>query len=319
MPLIGTRKFPKGPSLRHLEEHVFNLSGAQIKFFAPEHYHDAIAATVPRNGHFNLYDTKLFNRFEEENLSEPPVLWLKLKRWRFKGIPLLDGTGVLGDLTMEVTVSDMPEFSTLFHSRHLERAVERYIYSSSDAYRISGECRMNWRVTTINGSVWVNYQSTGYAGFRNAEECYESVWHTPISDQHLLTVRFDQVIRKKRTRLAEVYQTIIDKVMNSFEVKLSPDAQSQQRVAKENYPDESLSESLPPYEFEEIELLERLELIDLVSKENNHDFSIPDDVFEAQVQQKDHNQLQLAKEIKERTLASHLRFRATEQNHGFRQ
>src|SRR5690606_17670322 len=152
---------------------------------------------------------------------------------------------------------------------------------------------------------------------RNAEECYESVWHMPISDQHLLTVRFDQVIRKKRTRLAEVYQTIIDKVMNSFEVKLSPDAQAQQRLAKETYPHEALSASLPPYEFEEIELLERLELINLVSEENDHDFSIPDDVFEAQVQQKNRNQLQLAKEIKERTLASHLRFKTTEQNHSF--
>jgi len=309
MPLIGTRKYPKGPSLRHLDTHIFNLSGARVKFLAPEHYHDAIAATPPRKCDFNLYDRGLFNRFEEKNLSEPPTLWLKLKRWRFKGVPLLDGTGVLGDMTIEITVSDMPEFSPLFRPKHLEGAIERYIYSSSEAYRISGECRMGWKVHNINDVVWVAYHSNGYPGYRNAEKCYESVWHTPITDQHLLTVRFDQVIRKKRTRLAEVYQNIINKVMSSFEIQLSSDSQSQLDAIKRNFPCETLSETLPPYEFEEIDILGRLDLINQVSAENNHDFSIPDDVFEEQVQKKDRDQKRKAKDIKEKILASHLRFK----------
>src|SRR5690554_811350 len=319
MSFIGTRRFPKGPSLKYPEAHQFNASGTQIRFMALRHNDSSIRSIADYNGVINLYEEALFMRFDEDAIAEPGSLGLLLKYWEFTGIPVLDGTGELGDMRLAVSIESMAEFSSLFRPKRLECAIERFIYTSSDAYRLSGECRMNWRVVTINENVWVNYQSTGYAGFRNAEECYESVWHTPISDQHLLTVRFDQVIRKKRTRLAEVYQTIIDKVMNSFEVQLSSDAQAQQRAAKENYPDETLSESLPPYEFEEIELLERLELINLVSEENNHDFSIPDDVFEAQVQQKNHNQQQLAKKIKERTLASHLRFKQTEQNHNFRQ
>lgn len=205
----------------------------------------------------------------------------------------------------------MPEFSNLFHPRHLECAVERYIYTAHTAYRIPGECRKNWQVKAINGTQWVSYKSTGYAGFRSAEACYESVWHTPITDDHLLTVRFDQVIRKKRTRLAEVYQKIIDQVMNSFEIDLSPDAKSQQTKIQVQYPNERLNERLPPYDFEDFDLLERLELINLVSAENNHDLSIPDNIFEAQVQKKDREQKQRAKDIKERILASHLRFKAS--------
>src|SRR5690606_14272307 len=154
--------------------------------------------------------------------------------------------------------------------------------------------------------------SEGYVGLHRAVECYESVWHTPITDQHLLTVRYDQVISKKRTRLAETYQNIIKLVMNSFTIQLSQDAQAQQAAVKAQHPDERLSEFLPPYEFETVDLLERLELINLVSEENNHDMSISDDVFVAQVQQKDRDQKQQAKNVKEQILKSHLRFKNDE-------
>lgn len=314
MPLIGTRKFPKGPNLRHLERHDFNLSGTRLTFSAPEYYHDVIAESPSNGKTFNLYDERLFGRLEAQDADEPPVLWLQFKRWRFKGIPLIDGTGVLGDMTLETTVSHMPEFESLFRPRHMEGAIERHIYSSPNSYKISGECRQRWTIKTINDMEWISYQSTGYAGFRNAEECYETVWHTPITDQHLLTVRFDQVIRKKRTRLAEVYEKIIDLVMGSVKIQLSSDAKAQQAYIKQLYPDERLSEYLPPYQFEEIELLEELDLINLVSAENNHDLSIPDDIFDAQVQQKDQEQRRRAEETRSKILASHLRFKAPKED-----
>lgn len=309
MPFIGTRKFPKGPDLKRLEYHSVTVSGTQISFAAPMHRHDAIQASPLLSGSFNLYDTSLFGRYKKNNPVEPASFGISLKDWRFSGIPMLDGTGVLGDMTFEVSIENMPEFASLFRSCHLECAVERYIYAAYTSYRIPGQCRMDWKVHTINNVVWVNYHSNGYPGFRNAEECYESVWHTPITDQHLLTVRFDQVIRKKRTRLAEVYQNIINKVMSSFEIQLSSDAQSQLDAVKRNFPCETLSETLPPYEFEEIDILGRLDLINQVSAENNHDFSIPDDVFEEQVQKKDRDQKRKANDIKEKILASHLRFK----------
>src|SRR5690606_1725572 len=226
----------------------------------------SIRSIADYEGVINLYEEALFRRFDEDEIAEPGSLGLLLKYWEFTGIPVLDGTGELGDMRLAVSIESMAEFSSLFRPKRLECAIERFIYTSSDAYRLSGECRMNWRVVTINENVWVNYQSTGYAGFRNAEECYESVWHTPISDQHLLTVRFDQVIRKKRTRLAEVYQNIINKVMSSFEIQLSSDSQSQLDAIKRNFPCETLSEPLPPYEFEEIDILGRLDLINQIGR-----------------------------------------------------
>lgn len=66
MPLIGTRKNPKGPDLRNLETHLFNLSGTRVKFRAPAHYHDAIGATPPHKENVNLYEQDLFDRLDEE-------------------------------------------------------------------------------------------------------------------------------------------------------------------------------------------------------------------------------------------------------------
>lgn len=309
MRFIGTRKFPKGPDLKRLERHKILASGTEITYLAPKHNDSGIPAYPVTPKALNLYDSTVFGRYEEKDLTEPASFGATLKHWEFTGIPLLDGTGELGEMTFEVSIENMPEFASLFRSRHLECAVERYIYAAYTSYRIPGQCRMDWKVHTINNVVWVNYHSNGYPGFRNAEECYESVWHTPITDQHLLTVRFDQVIRKKRTRLAEVYQNIINKIMSSFEIQLSSDAQSQLDAVKANFPDETLNETLPPYEFEEVDILERLDLINQVSAENNHDLSIPDDVFEAQVQKKDRDQKRKAKDIKEKILASHLRFK----------
>lgn len=307
MPLIGTRKFPKGPSLKHLEEHLFNLSGTRVKFLAPKHYHHSIPAAPANNGDFNLYEKELFKRFEEDDLSEPSTLWLKFRRWEFTGMPLLDGTGFLGGMTMGLTIQHMPEFESLFSPKKFECAIERYIYTSPDTYRDSGACRLDWKLVKFNNLLWVSYYSD-HMRDKDGYAC-QSLWHIPITDQHMFTVCFNQTITKRRTRLPQIYQAIINQVMSSFEIQLSSDAQSQRDYIKTNYPDEQLSEALSPYEFEEVEILERLELINQVSAENNHDFSIPDDVFEAQVQGKDRDQKRKAKNIKEHILASHLRFK----------
>ena len=205
MPLLGTRRYPKGPKMKYFELHKMDVSGTHIEFAAPRHNHNTISPLPDiEENNINLYDTEQFSRYNNKNKDEPATFGLCLKYWRYFGIPLLDGTGVLGDVTFNPSISYMPEFTSLFHPRHLECAIERYIYKAPDTYRLTGFCRENWKSVKLNGITWVNYRSQGSAGFRNAEEVYESVWHTPITDQHLLTVRFDQVIRFKRTRLAEV-------------------------------------------------------------------------------------------------------------------
>ena len=310
MPLIGTRKYPKGPDLKRLEHHRVTASGTEIAFSAPAHRHDAIQVQPALTGSINLYDESRFGRYKKNDLAEPASMGLALKDWRFTGLPILDGTGVIGDMTFEVSIENMPEFASLFHTRHLECAIERYLYKAYTAYRIPGECRQNWQLKTINGIEWAGYQSVGYTGFRSAEECYESVWHTPITDQHLLTVRFDQVIRKKRTRLAEIYETIIDRVMNSFEIQLSCDTKSQQEYIRQKFPNERLSGTLLPYEFEEYEVDNEYDLIDEIGAQNN--FELPHEEVKKLWETEKKRQRQMKNEARARVIESHLRFKLME-------
>jgi hypothetical protein len=310
MPFLGTRRYPKGPDLKRLEHHRVTASGTEITFSAPAHRHDAIQVQPALAGSINLYDESRFGRYKKNDLAEPASMGLALKDWRFTGLPILDGTGVIGDMTFEVSIENMPEFASLFHPRHLECAIERYIYKAYTAYRIPGECRQNWQLKTINGIEWAGYQSVGYAGFRSAEECYESVWHTPITDQHLLTVRFDQVIRKKRTRLAEIYETIIDRVLNSFEIQLSCDAKSQQEYIRQKFPNERLSGTLLPYEFEEYEVDNEYDLIDEIGAQNN--FELPHEEVKKLWETEKKRQRQMKNEARARVIESHLRFKLME-------
>ena len=310
MPLIGTRTHPKVPDLKSLERHEIIASGTVITFCAPKHNDSGITANPVLTKKINLYDPTFFGRYEDKDLTEPASYGATLKHWEFTGVPVLDGTGELGDMMFHVTISDMPEFASLFRPRHFECVIERCIFTSPHAYRISGECRMNWNVRTLNNIPWVNYRSNGYAEFRSAEECYESVWHTPITNQHLLTVRFDQVIRKKRTSLAESYETIIDRVMNSFEIQLSSDAQSQQQYIRQKFPNEGLSKNLPPYEFEEFELDNEYELIGNISAQ--HNFELPHEEVKRLWEIEKKRQRQMQKETRARVVESHLRFKSVE-------
>lgn len=110
-------------------------------------------------------------------------------------------------------------------------------------------------------------------------------------------------------RLAELYETFIDRIMNSFEVQLSSDSQSQQEYVKQSFPDEKLIEVLPHYVFEEFELDNEYELIGNISAQ--HNFELPHGEVKSPGKQKK-RQRQIQKEIRTRVIESHLHFKSTE-------
>ncbi|WP_027330768.1 hypothetical protein [Marinimicrobium agarilyticum] len=256
----------------------------------------------------NIYDDALFSRFYEDNAAEPPRMELAVKWWEYTGLPILDGTGYLGQIRFRIFLNRMPEFSSLFRPKNLECAVERYIYTSPSSTRYPGTNRLDWRIADINGSRWVNYGMIGWTAMYSAEEVYTSFWQIPITDEHLLTVEFVQVIALKRTNLKQVFQKVIDAVMNSFTIELSSDAAAQKARVEKEYLGETLSKSLPPYEFDHLEALTGLEMVQKVSESLNHDLSIPKADFDEIVAKEEKKQEEELKAIRERVLQSHLRF-----------
>lgn len=308
MPLIGTRRNPKGPSLAKLENHRLILSGTQVQFKAPTHNDPQVPDQGESDVNLNIYDVQRFGRLGDDNADEIPTRALAVKWWEYTGIPVFDGTGYLGRMEFQVNLSHMPAFSSLFRPITLECAIERYIYMSPSSTQYPGTNRLDWRVVEINGSQWVNYGMIGWTAMYNAEEVYTSFWQIPITDEHLLTVEFVQVIALKRTNLKQAFQKVIDAVMSSFHLELSEDASAQKAKVEKDYPGERLSESLLPYEFDHVEIKDVYELTHIASQEFNHDPSVPFEEIDRVVKEKDKEQREQSECVRQRVLQSHLRF-----------
>ncbi|WP_020405056.1 hypothetical protein [Hahella ganghwensis] len=302
---LASRRHPSGPN--RWEDHKIRLSGTEITYSAPKNNHELIDYRAPLLVTENIYDPAVFERNSIKNKYRPLSCGLALKDWVFFGLPLLEGR--IGDLKFHVTLARMPEFSSLFRPRHLECSIERYIYASPNSIQVSGLSRQHWKIREFSGFNWVNYQYQGNPGLHNAEEVVGSVWHLPITDEHMLNVDFKQIIRIKNSRLHETYQKLIEQVMSSFTIELSEDAQKQKEAVQSEYPDERLSEHLPPYEFETYPVFDEFELSKLISEQHNN--RLPMDEWDKLVQEEDKIQRQKAEEAHQRVLASHLRFRGT--------
>jgi len=273
---------------------------------APKQNHELIERDETTSETLNIYGNQYFGRFDEADKHEPVASGLVFRDWVFSGFL---GRRI-GDMKLQICVSKMPEFVSLFRPRHLECAIERFIYASSYSPGISGESRLHWTLRNCNNSAWVNYNLIGNPGFHNAEEVVGSVWHIPITDEHLLSVYFKEIIRIKNSRLHETYQKLIEKVMSSFTIKLSEDAQRQKEAVQSQYPDEKLSEHLPPYEFETYPEIDEYELAKQVSARYNYEK--PYKELKPEILEEEESQRRKVEEVRQRVLASHLRFRGSE-------
>lgn len=108
--------------------------------------------------------------------------------------------------------------------------------------------------------------------------------------------------------MLEAFNELEGVVMNSVQVELSGDARRQKGAAECAYPHEALSRSLPPYEFEKAELLDELDVIRKVSASLDHDSSISEAAFDKLVKEAIQKQHEEVEEVRQRILASHLRF-----------
>ena len=307
MALFGTRQHPKGPS-GPWERHELNLSGTRVVLQAPPHNHELIEDISEPSKTRNLYADNTFGRRRSRDEAEPPGLGLLYKDWVFRGIPLIDG--VIADVKFQMMVYRFVEFASLFRSRRLECAIERYIYNSPDRTRVSGASRLRWRVVSLNGHEWVNYEVNCPPYINNAEAVVLSIWQLPISDEHLLTVYFRQIIRAKDTRLPEVFAELTDKVMQSVRVTLSEDARHQKSAVEQQYPWEKSNGLLPPYAFEEIVELNEWDMFCAVNEEFGEQLNY--EAKDEETQKRLKQQAAHAKAIKQAILASHLRFEALE-------
>jgi len=307
MPLIGTRWNPKGPSTKHMKEHLFFLSGVEIQIKAPLS-NNIVSPGRELDAPLNIYDRSTYVDKSEEKPGAVLEYYLLGRNWYFAGLPIIDGAN-FGIISMGFTVSYMPEFASLFRPRRFECAIERYISSSSCLYPTSGHSRVEYARQMINGVDWGNHVCHIE---EDESSAFQTVWHTPVSDDHLLTIEFTQSACAKGSGLMRAYAKLMKTIMDSVTIKLPQDIQSLKTEVQKAYPYESFPTFMPPYVFEQFEPRDESDVIRKVSFDNGHDFSIPDHIFDKEVEDIIAAENKKQVDVHQQVLKSHLRFEELE-------
>lgn len=296
--LFGTPKNPKGP--QGSWEHIFiQLSGTSLTFKLPKTNLIATHGQMAPVSDKNLYDESKYCTHEKAHLwRTPPDLSLCRRYWEFDGLRFSTRMGGYGHLELDVRIDKFPEFSSLFRPCRRECAIERFIYSSRLFAREPKFNRLSYQVQKNGEHVWSCYEVEN-----RRYNC-----SLPITDEHLLTFDFQIDIYQPKTQIAKAAKELAYKIMSTVKVGLSEDAKRCKHEAESQYPWEKLQESLPPYDFEHLEEKSRHDLINDVSAANNHDIDIPFEVISQQADDMASAQTKRLNAIRDRVLASHLRF-----------
>lgn len=249
---------PKGPSFKFSGHVSFSIGGTNISFRAPRHsfasklepirpysIHDVNDLRMRPRSHDNDHDKWLYQSFFR-------------RQWEFYG-PWF--SGFKGDLILDIAVISRNEDSDLasnYRPRVLESSIADYlkIVYSDDLYEGAQQWHapVDWTVI----KVWPCVAVTFYAKPNDeVPGCHSPCRYVvfPISDKHLIRMSFDlgrgagrQYEQDKIVDIAPLEKLSSD-IINSIQVKLSPEALAQQAKALEGIEDTSLSESFPPIKF----------------------------------------------------------------------
>ncbi len=305
MPLFGTRKKPKGPLLDKTCTLNVNMSGVSLSLAYPESNDWVYQKIEDLTGSINLYDTSNFEKEDDEPCSLSTCMLSRIY-WVFQGLPFFSGD-YIGRLGMAVSIFHMPTFTSLFKQRRFQCAMERYNYKTS-VKNLSIESVSNYNQHTINGTDWANYES-----HTEDSTVFQTVWQTPITDEHLLTIRFSQDGDFNKSGLKAAFSKVIDLVMNNVKLELPNDIKTRKEEIERKFPYESLPKSLPPYEFEYYYPTNVLDLVRKVSAKYNHEIT-PDmqGNFDAEVSRLEELEKQKQQATHQKNLDHHMRFEQLE-------
>ncbi len=306
MAIFGTKKQPKGPNLRELEEYKIDLSGISIRLKMPYSNVRPYFEKQYRQSK-NLYDKSIYHSSKHNDPLKPPELGLVVNGWRYKGFTLFDNE--LGRMLLDISVAHMPDFCSLFRQRRFECAIERYIYLT-ELYSAAGKSRINFESQNINNIDWAHYECHAS---EDASIGFQSVWQTPLTDEHLLTVFFSQSGEFAKTGLKIAFSDLMNMIMSSLSIEWPEDILRQKNDVKNSYPCESFPENLPLYKCEYYDPIDGLDLARKVSAKYNHEIT-PDmqESFDAEVSQLEELEKQKQQATHQKNLDHHMRFEELE-------
>jgi len=247
---------PQGPSFQRARPIQFSISGTEISLRAPRHnsnfsYKEAIQ---PRKE--NEYKHLMMRPARQHSKR-----WLHhnlfMRSWRFNG-PWF--SGFLGELSMRIaliTPEDSDQQTSLFRPKAFENGATDYLQYcyAKDVFEgaQSWLAPVDWQVVSSWPCPAATFYVRANAGSISSPKRY---FLFPVTDKHFIEVYFNlhrggaglQEEKDKHISLSTIEQLSTD-IINSIQIKLSPEALAQQTKALEGLEDTQLCDSFPPIKF----------------------------------------------------------------------
>ena len=253
---------PEGPAFSSAKQVKFSLNGTEIEFIAPKHKpssRDIKEQDVESK--YNFSDLTFRSTFDKDFQLEDTWKSCRLlfRSWTFNG-PWF--TGSIAELDMYVNLirpKDLNNNVSFFHPRAFESAIGDYLTNEYSVPKVDG--RSSWIAPNewkpIRGLPVVatrlhvlpdelvarRNKAMYYLFFPVADQCFAQILFYPVqlhsNGQHSQAEK-DQVV--SREKLFELMENII----SSLKITLSPEAQAWQAKALEGLEDTALIKNFPP-------------------------------------------------------------------------
>lgn len=262
---------PKGPSFNASRWVRIRISGTAIEFKIPKHRprHSNNEQVIPER-EYSHARLNFLSKFREEDLAigrknnweEMLLLW---RSWAFNG-PWF--TGTVGELSLSLRlirpINYTQQFS-LFHPRAMEMIISDYLtflYGHRlNKFRNNIQeyvAPLDWQpLNTLPVNVAsLRVESHDFTPYRRNSRMV----FFPIADDIMVLFSFDPS-RLKNLPKAEMDKLVnpqpmydmIDNIINSIQLKLSPEAQARQAKAVEGLTDTSLVRNFPPIKWDKLD------------------------------------------------------------------
>jgi hypothetical protein len=304
----------RGPRTDKLCQRQIFLSGSKVVFEVPPNNHPRHPFR-PLPSSFNIYDP---DEYWADGSTVAPLYSIALYKddWCFKGWPILEGE--VGWVEMGVFLLHTKEFGSVFDPLRMQKAIERFIYMDDGpgAGRFHTVARCDWSVRGINGTEWVHYDN-------QIHDHQRALWHTPLSDEHILTVSMKYYTYRESEKLGRELARFGQEVVDTFVVDLSDDARESKDGAARRHPERKFPSSLGQLRWQEKPVEDEFTILTRLLKERRPDnqyYEKPDGSIDHERENQEYRLLE--KEIREivkeqektlqktmeRTLANHLEF-----------
>jgi hypothetical protein len=272
------RIIPKGPGFSWPQTIVCDIDDTVISFKAPKHRprrsnHEQL---MPKR--FYQMDEMIFRSNYDKGFKVSDnwkVFELFHRTWAFNG-PWF--TGTLGELRMYFKLvkpvnCENPDFS-LFHPRAFEKIVGDYLTNEFSRYIDKEKGNKHHYIAPVD---WQPLKSLPVVAVRlqvisDETVARDSIRHFvffPIADQVMACIQFipsqlraaSQEELDKRVSRSTMYE-LMDQIIDSFELKLSPQAIENQKAALAGLDDTSLVKDYPPLKWDRPSTVEEMEKLE---------------------------------------------------------